>query len=60
VRHFVDHIKVRDSENLFGGTTTQQASTLTRVPEKCVDKDIGVNEKMGAGGKTLDQLRRHD
>ena len=60
VRHFVDYIKARNSENLFCGATTEQISTLIRVAEKGVDENICVYEKVGAGRQIFDQLRRHD
>jgi hypothetical protein len=58
VRHFVDHIKGRNPENLLGGATTEQISTLVRVTKKGVDENICVNEQVSAGRKVCDPLRR--
>jgi hypothetical protein len=34
VGDLVDHIEARDPENLLGGATTEQLSTLVRVTKK--------------------------
>jgi len=50
----------RNPDNLFGGATTEQVSTLIRMTEKSVDEDICVYEKVSAGRKICDPIHRHD
>ena len=57
---FVDHVKGRDPENLFGGATTEQPLTLVRMTKKGVNENICVQEKASTGWKIFDPLHRHD